>query len=241
MSLKQINDKIDSLFNDLKGQFLGSSSGKVLLIGHSDKLSLPGIFEEAVKDTEGVADKETVQSLIDIANNYLESEKTKLKARLFNKIKALSNKTSDLDNNDLLLLLEEEIVPIFDNAGSNLERIIDAEGQTAKNIGMIDGLVQMNQDFGIEDPVICFIPTKDNKVCQECIELHTIDGITPKAWKLSEVSYDYHKRGDSVPSINGLHPHCRCQIVSILPGFGFEGGKLRYINKEHNEYDKQHL
>jgi hypothetical protein len=65
------------------------------------------------------------------------------------------------------------------------------------------------------------------------------DKITPRVWKLSEIKFSYHKKGESNPSISGLHPHCRCSLTFLSPNFGFRDGQVSFMGLGHNEYLKQ--
>lgn len=73
------------------------------------------------------------------------------------------------------------------------------------------------------------------------MRLHVMeDGVTPRLWFLSEVSRGYHRKGDNVPSVHELHPHGRCIMTTILPGFGFDKeGRITYIDKEHDAIEHQ--
>ena len=67
------------------------------------------------------------------------------------------------------------------------------------------------------------------------------DGKTPRVWKLDELSHGYNKKGEDSPSIGGLHPHCRCTLVTLMPGYGFSaGGFVQYKKAGYSEYNAQH-
>jgi hypothetical protein len=105
----------------------------------------------------------------------------------------------------------------------------------------MDGVVGANAAVGVEDPVVFFVIVRDGNVCKECIRLHMMpDGTTPRLWYLSEVGHGYHKKGEETPKIGGLHPHCRCVMTTLMPGFGFnEGGFVKYISKDYNAIQEQ--
>jgi hypothetical protein len=76
---------------------------------------------------------------------------------------------------------------------------------------------------GVEDPTVCFISVNDIHRCEECKRLHTLDdGTTPRLWRLSQVATGYHKKGSPFPSVVGIHPHCRCGLTTVMPGYGFD-------------------
>jgi len=95
-----------------------------------------------------------------------------------------------------------------------------------RNVGILEGIVKTNAVAGVEDPTVFFVVVRDGVLCGECKRLHMLeDGVTPRVWKLSEVGHGYHKKGEQFPKVGGLHPHCRCVLSTLLPGYGFnEGG-----------------
>jgi hypothetical protein len=97
----------------------------------------------------------------------------------------------------------------------------------------------MNASEAVEDPVVFWIIVRDQYCCDECRDIHMKDGV-PRVWKMSEVNSGYHKKGDDRPSVEGLHPHCRCQITTLLPGYGFNAaGFVTYKGNGWNEFDYQ--
>jgi hypothetical protein len=126
---------------------------------------------------------------------------------------------------------------LWDSIRSSVERVVETENEHAKTIGIKEGIDQINASFGIDDPVVCFVPTGDDYVCDECRRLHLLpDGVTPRVWRSSEVESGYHKRGVDRPSWQLLHPHCRCALATVLKGFGFDkGGKVTFISNDHDE------
>jgi hypothetical protein len=122
--------------------------------------------------------------------------------------------------------LRTHLDDVMKEMGTHVEAIVDTEASNARNVSLMDGIVRINAVRGIDDPVVYFVVVRDNVTCPECIKLHLLeDKRTPRVWKLSEVGQGYHKRGDDHPKIGGLHPHCRCTMVTLLPGFGFKGGR----------------
>jgi hypothetical protein len=87
-----------------------------------------------------------------------------------------------------------------------------------------------------------FIDSSTASQLHVCRRLHLLDnGKTPRVYKLSEVGHGYHKKGQDDPKLGGLHPHCRCTLVTLMPGFGFDkAGMVKYISRTHDEWAKQH-
>jgi hypothetical protein len=76
-----------------------------------------------------------------------------------------------------------------------------------------------------------------NHNCDECRTIHMLpDGVTPRVWLSSEVETGYHKKGTDRPSWSLLHPHCRCALTTLIPGFGFTTeGLVTWIGEKHDE------
>jgi hypothetical protein len=98
MDIQDLGAAIDSIWAKLKTNLLGSQDvGKALLItSSSEPLSLPGIFDEAIKESGGNNDLEVLNGLLSIASNYLDAEKAKLKAKLLHKMNSLENNISGM-------------------------------------------------------------------------------------------------------------------------------------------------
>lgn len=224
--VKKVEAMVDRMFEDLKGRYLGPHlMDKRLVVGYMRDFSLPGIYQEALSAEGGMPDKTALDALLRTAGNYLDGSKAQAKARIVRAILAFltANKTTPEESPKLLMnKLQAELVETWGKVTSDVQRIVATENQQARAVGALDGIVRANAAMGVEDPVVIFIPVKDDKLCVECKRLHLMeDGITPRAWYLSEVSHQYHKRGDPMPAIGGLHPHCRCQMATVAPGFGF--------------------
>jgi hypothetical protein len=74
----------------------------------------------------------------------------------------------------------------------------------------------------------------------DCMSIHMMsDGITPRVWKMSELQYSYHKKGENKPCVAGLHNNCRCSMVLLNRGFGFKNGKVSFISEGYDAYEDQ--
>lgn len=240
MKLSDINANIDRLWDELKVTAIGTADiGKALLItSNPEALSLPAIYQEALNEAGGNSDVETLNGLLKVCGNYLEAEKAKLKAKLFNKLKNLEAQSDVLSDKEAWEFLEEELSKIFNEARFNIERIISSESQNVKNIAFLNGIMKTSEYFGISDPTVVFLTTKDMDVCKDCLKVHCIgmDVNKPRPWKLSEVLFDYAPRHPTIPSIQNLHPMCRCLMILVQPGFGYKNGQLAYISRDYDYY-----
>lgn len=240
--IKIIEQKVSSMFDSVKFKLLGPrGSDKSLYITTFDiDKSLPKIYEEAIRQEGGIPNIQTLNKLTDSTKNYIDSLK----------LKTINSMTSEIEKHVSTPTfsqkeLEDNLVEHWKQVTSNLEKIINTETQVAKNIGFLEGIIRNNSKMGIDDPVIAFIcvPRDEYGPCGECTRLHLMeDQITPRLWKLSELSRGYHKKGNSHPSLLGCHPNDRCVMTTILPNFGFnEKGKTSYIKKGFNALENQRV
>jgi hypothetical protein len=243
--VKQINARIDNLFDKIKFRFLGSvkGPGKELRIKFDRKLSLPGIYETATAIEGGVPDKQLLNQMVESAGNYIDSVRLNAKSKLVNQIQAFvtESESNPLTTEEIHAKLSDDLTELWDNVGSQLKRVVDTESQHTRNIGALDGITHVNASVGVEDPIVFWVVVRDDSLCKECKKLHMFDDVTPRVWKLSEIGHDFHHRGEPAPKIGGLHPNCRCSMTTLMPGFGFDsGGKVTWIKDGHDEYKKQH-
>lgn len=245
----EVDEKVDELFDRLKLRYLGPQSvDKSLFISwdfskeYLKQLSLPGIYEAAVADEGGLPNLETYFGIMETAGNYIDATRERAKASVKTKLAAFMNeKGPSKDYKQLIVALEGALSETWAKVGYEVQRIIDSEATTARNIGFAEGIERVAASQGIDDPTVFFVVVRDNIRCNECTRLHLLeDKITPRVWKMSELSHDYHKKGDPVPSIHGLHPHCRCSITVLMPGFGFDAsGKVTWIKEGWDEFAEQ--
>jgi hypothetical protein len=136
--------------------------------------------------------------------------------------------------------IKNRITEGLNEAGKHIKTISEAESTKARNTGKLFNIAKAASSVGVSDPYVFFVVVKDNVTCPECIRLHLMpDKITPRVWKMSEVGFSYHKKGEPNPKVAGIHPHCRCSMTVLLPGYGFKGGKASFVSNEHDEYQKQ--
>jgi hypothetical protein len=230
-TVKKITNRIEEIFDLVKGKLL-NRPGKSLTISYERTRSLPGLYEQTLRESGGLPDSETLENLINSATNYIDA----LKLRSINQV--VKKLEGVLSSGDIITTetISEALNEVWDGVSSHLNTIVDTELQAAKTVGILDGITRANASIGIDDPVVVFIPSKDiTTVCEECIKIHLMpDRITPRAWYMSEVSGGYHIRGEDRPSIYELHPNGRCHMTTILPGWGFKSGVLDYIGSGYN-------
>lgn len=237
--VKTIEERLDDLFDRVKVKFLGPQSvARKLYISYNRPLSMPGLYENAVHSAGGIPDKDGLNVLLRTAANYLDATKLRAKGKI---IKAVTAAVRNSENQEIGEHLEAELKSILDTVTSDVRRIIDTEAQQARGTGSLDGIVRSTASLGIEDPVVFFVVVRDKSLCDECKRLHLLDdNKTPRVYYLSEVGHGYHKKGDNGPCVNGLHPHCRCSLTTLLPGYGFtDAGRVTWKASNYSEIDNQ--
>ena len=240
-ALRQISSSVDSIFRRIKWRVLGPNYSAPIEDGklkYIKRWSLPGLYHSAAVE-EGVEPNERMlNSLMTIAEGYLDAEAERTKAKITHAVHVSLNKNPDDPFEDILI---EELKPVWEEAVHAVVKIVDTEGTTARNLGTLEGVSKAGAMLGNEDPYVFFIPVRDNDLCAECKRVHLLpDGKTPRVFKTSEVSTGYHDRGTESPSVSGLHPHCRCSLTGMARGYGFDGGgMIRFVALDHDEYRAQ--
>jgi hypothetical protein len=247
-----IATKVDELFERLKLRYLGPSG---LVTPRGDKriliapwvnrdLTLEGVFHNA-SALEGVhADPHGLKTIVNIAGTYLDAAREQAKAEILREVTTFLTQTQTTGvSSNLQTVLGGKLSEVMARVSTRVETIVDAETATAKNIGLMDGIGRINAHLGIADPVVFFIVVRDGELCKECKRVHLLeDGVTPRLWLLSEVKQGYHTRGEDRPSTGGLHPHCRCTMATLMPGFGFTaGGAVTYKSPDYDGFKHQRM
>jgi hypothetical protein len=172
----------------------------------------------------------------------LEATKEKAKAKTIHSIQAfLTDAHNKNIDTDVETVLGGTISDLWGEITSDVKRIVETESTIARNSSLMDSISKVNLSAGINDPLVFFVVVRDNTLCKECLRLHVQpDGVTPRVWRMSEVGSGYHKKGDPNPKIGGLHPNCRCILVTLLPGYGFDAtGHVEYKTPGYDEYKTQ--
>jgi hypothetical protein len=240
-----VHRAVDSVFDRIKGwvigpDFVSRRGDKTIFIGHRPEFSIPGIYRQAAIEEATRPDETVLHSLAKVAESYLDAERERTKAKV---VKSVQDFLASSKKADLETVLGGELADVWGEVKSNVERIVDSEATTARNMGTLEGISKVAAASGVDDPVVYFVVVRDQAFweCGECPRLHLMpDKITPRAWKLSSVNNGYHKRGEDSPSISGLHPHCRCTLTYLAKGYGFNAaGMVKYVSPDHDEYEAQ--
>jgi hypothetical protein len=233
-ALTAIQVAVKRLFDKLRARALGQRypAGKSLVIGYRPELTLQGIFDQAQTD-EGVKPRaEVIAPIVDVAKNYLESAEARAQAGVAHEVHAFLHEAHKKGvQTDLATVLGGKLADVYGRAAKDVKRILETEANISHNTGAVDGIGRVAAGLGIDDPVMVQLHPLDEYTCEECLRIcYMPDQVTPRAWRMSELSAGYHRKGDDVPSLGGQHPHCRGRWTQVLPGYGFEAGKVTFIS-----------
>lgn len=244
---KLIEKAIDLLFERAKHRFLGLEQarrlgGKALTFSFTPELTIGGLFNAASRE-EGVRpNDELLNGLIKIAGAYMDAQKEKTKAKVLHATQSfLSNAAAKGVKTDVQTVLGGQLTQVWGDVTKDVKRILETETTVARNTSIYDAIGRIGAATQQEDPTVFFVTVRDNSRCEECTRLHVLpDGVTPRVWKQSDLGAGYHKKGDDHPKIGGLHPHCRCVLTILMPGYGFsKTGHVQYKAPGHDEMAEQ--
>jgi hypothetical protein len=240
-SIKSINNAIDALFTRLKGMFLFkkpqpkqirfSVTGIDKPLPQREDFSLPGIFDAAARSEGGRPEPQLKNALVDSVEQYLDAHQELAKARVKNAVQTYLSEAEAAEEPPVIeKVLGQELEDVMTKVTTGVNEVLESELNRAKNVSSLNSISRVSAAIGIDDPTVVFLGPNDANTCKDCRRLHFMgDGITPRAWKMSELLHSYGKHGATRPSIGGQHSHCRSSLAPMMPGFGFKGGKIAYI------------
>jgi hypothetical protein len=239
-----INSTVENLFDRMALNLLGDipelRNRKVAFFSTSPNMGLANLFVQVLNRAPNQLESDVLKGLLTTAHTYIESLKNKTKASIETEIDAYIKDRNLRGESVSELDVQKSIIDGLIKAKSHIKTIADTEATKTRNIAQTMQITKVAADMNVRDPSVIFICVHDNKLCEECSRLHLMeDKITPRVWKLSELGYGYHKKGDSNPKVGGLHPNERCTLTFLAPGYGFSRGKVAYISPDHDEYLKQ--
>lgn len=236
---------VDNLFDKMAHAFLGNipslKDKKVIMFSTTPTQTLSHLFVQASGNKQLLPkESEVLKNMLTTTHDYFESLKSKTRATLIESIDSYIKDARAANKTPSDKEIREKIIDSLNKAKSHFNTIVTTESSKAKSLGKAINITKAAASAGISDPTVCFITMRDGDVCKECQRLHVMpDKITPRVWKMSELGFSYHKKGEENPKVMGLHPHCRCAISLVMPGFGFVGGKITWISPDHDEYKAQ--
>lgn len=242
----RIHDFIEEMFENVAVRFLGGIkklSGRRHILMHYTGKSLANLYVQAMQigRKPNEVEKDALKGLLDSAYGFIEGLKGQTRAsvveRVDGAIKEAHSKGEQVSEEHVKTILSEEM----GKARSKMLGIAEGESTKTRNVGSAMGLSEQAANNGDQDPTVYFVIVRDGDTCKECLRLHMMpDGATPRVFKLSDLKHGYHKRGEDTPSLYGLHPHCRCTLTYLQPGWGFtDSGFITYKGKGHDQHKKQ--
>lgn len=213
---------------------------KRLFLSVDPAYTLPAVYEEAAREHGIVGRRAGLAEVRRTAAGFLEAQKESAQAAVGRVVHRIVDRAGGVLTPKTKKELRGALDMLFTRITAAVDRIVDTEVTAARNYAGDEAIVAMNTAAGVEDPVIFWVISHDNAVCSECVKIHTIDGKVPRLWYLSEASAAYHVRGEDRPSLQNLHPHCRCLRTTLLPGWGFDAsGNVKFVAIGHKEIEKQ--
>lgn len=241
---KQIVGIVEAMFDKLRERFLGAAgkrAGGKQLVFHYQPYTLTSLFESASKQEGLTGRAEVLDSLVNIAGSYIDSQKEHAKGKIVQQVQAfLTDAEAKGVKVDPAVVLGGQLADTMAKVRQNVTRILETETTSVRNMAIHDAIGRIGATLGNDDPTVYFVVVRDNSCCDECLRLHLMPDGSPRLWKLSQVKAGYHKKGEEFPSISGLHPNCRCIMSHLLRGFGFDSaGAVTYIGMDHDEHTKR--
>lgn len=237
-----VEDAFDSIALDFIGDIPKLKNKKRLVISSERNFGLANLFVQAMGNrTPNPLEQDFLAGLLNSSHAYIESLKNRTMANVTERLDGLAREANlrneKMKEEDVQAAIAEEL----GKAKAHMKAIVESESTKTRNLGHMMDITRVAADLGDSDPTVFFVVFKDQSTCRECVRLHLMpDGTTPRLWKFSQLKQGYHKRGEDNPSAFGLHPHCRCTMVYLSKGFGFDDmGKLKYKREGYDAYSKQ--
>jgi hypothetical protein len=247
---KAISQIVGNIFARAKKRFLGKELGPKDIrfvsvtkpVEHRLDLSLRGIFEAAAKSEGMTPNEKLYESIEKGVENYFDAHEKLATARVVN---AVQSHLHDLEtgkvDKDPEKVLKNVLDTVLEKVTSDVKEVVNTEANRAKNYSTLDAITKITAGLGIDDPTVYFSGPVDSHICGECLRLYFLaDKVTPRVWKMSELKNGYFKRSDTKPSVASCHPNCRHTLCSVLPGYGFVGGQLTFIEPGYDVWQDQH-
>lgn len=248
-SKEQIDKVVEDLFDKAALRFLGAiprlQHKKTVLIGFEQSFNLANLFVQSMNNKWlNNIENEILKGVLSGAANYIDILKNKTSNNILQKLEGIARQArtgnEKIPETEVNKIVEEEL----GKANSDLETIVMSESTKARNLGMVMDISRAaatSENVADRDPIVGFAGINDDQTCKECKRLFLMqDGVTPRLWRLSECSGGYFKRGDSFPSILGLHPRCRHTPFMVPSDWGFDkSGHLAFIGIGYNALEEQ--
>jgi hypothetical protein len=242
---ESINSLVEDVFDRIAIQFIGEiprlKHKKLLIFNTKPNYGLSNLYVEAMHNkAPNIIEADALKSLLETSYGYVDSLKHKTRSNISEAVDGLVKEAKVRGTKVTEDQLNDVIGEEMGKARSHLKAIAESESTKIRNVGSAMTISRVAASTGDPDPSVFFVVVRDGKTCEECTRLHLNDNGTPRVWKFSELKQGYHKRSEDFPSAFGLHPHCRCTLTYLSPGFGFnKEGRVTYITQKHDEFSAQ--
>ncbi len=241
---ENISLAVEKMFDELAYKLLGNIPklrNKSAMYSTVSPNTLAHIYTQVLNKKELTQkEKDILKGILNSSYGYIEALKHKTASEISEKIDSL---VKEAKNNQSYLeagVIAGVVGLALVKAKEHMKLIAEAETTKTRNIAHIVDIAGNAEIKGIHDPNVFFVVVRDGSLCNECKRLHLLeDGVTPRVYKMSELSMGWHKRGDDKPSACGEHPNCHCAVQELPQGTGFRNGYVSFIALDHNEYEKQ--
>jgi hypothetical protein len=233
----------DSMAYDLLGYMPGPGK-KIIFSSRKPTYSLLNLFLESLGNrTPSERERDYAKTMIQNAANYVTALRDRTKSAIAESVDDHVQKETSKGRKASAAMINDIVARELNKAKSHLQLIAEAETTKVRNGAVSAEIERVGKSMNIQDPSVYFVVIKDGKTCKYCLTNHFMpDRATPKVMKLSDVKKTYlttQERKDGLCSIAGQHPHCRCSMVFLAPGFGFDGGRMTWVGYGHDEYARQ--
>jgi len=238
-----IESSIEKLFNDVAYKLLGPftrQSKSILFTSKGPSKTLAHLFVQAMNNREPNAkERDLLKGLLGTAENYISSLRDRTKSNVIDAIDGEIKSKGSISPDKIKEIVGREMGKSRDH----MKLITEAESTKVRNHGAAMDILKVGDAIGTKDPVCYFVVVHDDATCKYCLNNHLLsDQKTPRVFKFSQIKHTYLTTADRKAgevSTAGQHPHCRCTLVMLSPGFGFKDGKAAWIGMGHDELGSQ--
>ena len=213
-SKNRIHELVDELFDRMTLHLIGEvpslKNKKSIIFTSKPNLTLAHLFIKSLGSERPMPqEQEALKNLLSTAEEYISSLRSKTKAQVTESIDSYVKEQALKNERASTVEIKNRINEALTKARNHFKTIAEAESTKARNMGKALQIGKVAASQGVKDPNVYYVVIRDGKTCNECVRLHLMDDlVTPRVWKLSEIGFGYHKRGQPNPKIAGLHPHC---------------------------------
>jgi hypothetical protein len=239
-SKNKIHELVDELFDRMALHLIGEvpslRNKKSVIFTSKPDLTLSHLFLKSLGSERLLPqEKEALKNLLSTAEEYISALRAKTKAQLTESIDSYIKEQILKNQKPSTVEIKNKINETLTKARDHFKTIAEAESTKARNMGKALQIGKVAASQGVQDPNVYYVVIRDGKTCSECVRLHLMDDlITPRVWKLSEIGFSYHKKGQPNPKISGLHPHCFTENMMLHTDRGLMSFKDLFEKQKNN-------